>query len=332
MSVAVVGCGGWGKNLVRGFHELGALNAVVERTSEGRELASTIAPGVRVVTDIDQVLEDSQVKGIVLATPAETHASLCERVLQAGRDVLCEKPLALTYRDGQRVARLAEELGCVLMVGHILEYHPAILKIRELVADDALGRLRYIYSNRLNLGKVRTEENILWSFAPHDIAVILRLMGTLPAEVIAGGATFLQPNIADVTVSQLFFSDGRSAHVFVSWLNPFKEQKLVVVGAKKMITFDDVAKELVLYDQRVDIHEGKPTPVKGQGTPVDYEKKEPLKEEARAFLHSIETRQKPITDGQSALNTLAVLDGLQQSLVRGTERISLSTVMGSPTG
>jgi predicted dehydrogenase len=199
------------------------------------------------------------------------------------------------------------------MVGHLLEYHPAILKLHELVQSDELGKVRYLISNRLNLGKIRTEENALWSFAPHDIAVILRLVGALPIEVVATGGAYVSPNIADVTVTQLLFDSGVRAHIFVSWLHPFKEQKLVVIGSKKMASFDDVAKELVLYDQRVDWNQGQPVPVKGEGAKVAYGSEEPLKQEVLHFISCVENRTGPRTDGINGLRVLQVLHAAQRS-------------------
>lgn len=313
--VAVLGCGYWGKNLVRNFHALGALAAVADVSPAGRATAAQVAPGVPVHERLDAVLDDPAIAGIVIGTPAETHAELCERALIAGKDVLCEKPLALRYEDARRVNDIATSRGRILMVGHILEYHPAIRKLLELISDGQLGRIRYIYSNRTNLGKVRREENILWSFAPHDIAVILRLVGALPFQVIAAGGAYVQANIADVTVTQLLFDNGVAAHVFVSWLNPFKEQKLVVVGSQRMATFDDVRRELVLHEQQVQLKDGEPVPVKGEGTTIAYAADEPLRLECQAFLDAIASRAAPLTDGASALRVLRVLQAAQRSLV-----------------
>ena len=178
----------------------------------------------------------------------------------------------------------------MLMVGHVLEYHPAIVKLREIIAAGELGKVAYIYSNRLSLGKVRREENILWSFAPHDVAIILRLMDAMPLQVIACGGSYVQPNIADVTVTHLLFDNGVRAHIHVSWLHPFKEQRLVVIGSRKMASFDDVSKQLVLYDQRVEVERGQPMPVKGEGESVPFAADEPLRVECRAFLDAIATR------------------------------------------
>lgn len=320
--VAVIGCGYWGKNLVRNFHRLGALAAVCDATPTGRATAAEIAPQVPVVADPDEVLRGGA-SGVVIATPAETHYEIASRALRAGKDVFVEKPLALTFEQGAALVRLAEESKAVLMVGHVLEYHPAIVRMRELVESGELGRVRYISSNRLNLGKVRREENILWSFAPHDIAIILRLTGAMPFQVAALGGSYVQPNIADVTVTHLLFDNGVRAHVYVSWLHPFKEQRLVVIGSKKMASFDDVTKRLVLYDQRVEVREGEPVPVKGSGDEVSFGGDEPLLLECRAFLDAIDTRRPPTTDGASGLRVLQVLQAAQRSLVMNGEPVTL---------
>jgi predicted dehydrogenase len=200
------------------------------------------------------------------------------------------------------------------MVGHLLEYHPAICKIEEMIQSGELGNVQYIVSNRLNLGKLRTEENVLWSFAPHDISVILRLMSAVPIEVVATGGTFLTPGIADTTLTQLAFKNGARAHVFVSWLHPFKEQKLVVVGDKKMVTFCDMTKELVLHDQHVDWQEGQPVPVKGDGVNIEFSNEMPLDIECQHFADCIANNQQARTDGRNGLRVLSILHDAQKSL------------------
>src|ERR1043165_1523143 len=320
--VAVIGCGYWGRNLVRNFHRLDALQMVCDATPSGRATAGEIVPEVPVVANIDDVLA-SDVSGVAIATPAETHYDIARRALQAGKDVFVEKPLALTYEHGANLVRMAEDAKAILMVGHVLEYHPAIARLRELVRSGELGHVRYISSNRLNLGKIRREENILWSFAPHDIAITLRLVGSMPFEVAAHGGSYLQPNIADVTVTHLLFDNGVRAHIYVSWLHPFKEQRLVVVGSKKMASFDDVTKRLVLYDQRVELKEGQPIPIKGEGEAVSFSNDEPLLVECQAFLNSMVSRKPPITDGHSGLRVLQVLQSAQRSLVMNGDPIAL---------
>jgi len=321
-SVAVVGCGYWGKNLVRNFSQLGALQLVGDGAVAGRKRAAEIAPHAHVVADLDEALS-APVEGVVIATPAETHYELTRQTLEAGKDVLCEKPLALTLEQGAELVHLAERQGRILMVGHVLEYHPGVVRLLELVRGGELGKVRYIYSNRLSLGKVRREENILWSFAPHDIAIILRLMGTLPFQVVACGGSYIQPNIADVTVTNLLFDNGVRAHIHVSWLHPFKEQRLVVIGSQKMASFDDVDKRLVLYDQRVDLREGEPVPIKKKGEEIPFPSDEPLRLECQAFLSAVETRRPPVADGASGLRVLRVLQAAQRSLVMNGEPVAL---------
>ena len=330
-SVAVIGCGSWGKNLVRNFYNLGALAMVCDMTHTGQGTARALAPQAEVVSSLAAVLH-APVAGLVIATPAETHYELVKQAFEAGKDVFVEKPLALTYEQGAHLIRLAETYERILMVGHVLEYHPAILRLYALIQQGILGKVQYIYSNRVSLGKVRREENILWSFAPHDVAVILRLMGSLPCQVAAYGGSYVQPNIADVTVTHLLFDNGVRAHIHVSWLHPFKEQRLVVIGSRQMASFDDVAKRLVLYDQRVELKEGEPAPIQGHGEEVAFASDEPLRLECQAFLEALCTRRPPITDGPSGLRVLKVLQAAQRSLVMNGEPVQLPLEMFSPNG
>lgn len=320
--VAVIGCGYWGKNLVRNFHALGALAQVCDSTDQGRATAADIAPETPFTDRIEDVFE-SDVPAVVIATPAVTHYDLARRAMRAGKDVFVEKPLALAYDEGAELVSLARESGLILMVGHVLEYHPAVVRLNQLVREGELGQVRYIYSNRLNLGKVRREENILWSFAPHDIAIILRLMGGMPFQVGAVGGAYVQPNIPDTTITNLLFDNGARAHIFVSWLHPFKEQRLVVIGSERMATFDDVSKQLLMYDQRVEVRGGEPFPVKAPGEPVEWEADEPLRLECEAFLDAVRSRVEPVTSGESGLQVLRVLQAAQRSIVLGGEAVSL---------
>jgi predicted dehydrogenase len=316
--VAVIGCGYWGKNLVRNMGALHALKVVCDESPECRETARSLAPDAVITSSLDETLR-SDVEGVVIATPAETHYAVARKALEAGKDVFVEKPLALHYEEGAALLRLADAMGRIMMVGHVLEYHPAILRLYELAHGGELGKVEYIYSNRLSLGKVRREENILWSFAPHDIAVILRLLGSMPFQVVACGGAYVQPNIADVTVTSLLFDNGVRAFIHVSWLHPYKEQRLVVVGRRRMATFDDVSKKLLLYDQRVEIHDGAPVPVKGTGEEIPYATDEPLRRECEAFLSAIATRIPPLTEGRSGLRVLSVLQAAQRSLIMNGE-------------
>jgi UDP-2-acetamido-3-amino-2,3-dideoxy-glucuronate N-acetyltransferase len=325
-NLALVGCGQWGKNLLRNFHELRALTHICD--SDNSLLRSTQAryPELSTTNDYQALLHDDNIRAVVIATPAEQHARMAEAALLAGKDVFVEKPLALRYRDGEQLVHLAERFNRILMVGHLLEYHPAILKLKQLVDNGDLGKVQYIYSNRLNLGRVRREENILWSFAPHDIAVILRLIGDLPLAVTSTGGAYLQPNIADVTVTNMLFDNGVRAHIFVSWLHPYKEQRLVVIGAKKMVCFNDVAAEdkLVLYDQGMDWVGGELVARKDAGTSIEFEPDEPLKLECQHFLECLDTRRTPRTDGPSALRVLQVLQASQRSLQTQGQPVQLT--------
>ena len=314
--VAVVGAGYWGINHVRNFHEIGALKTVCDANDESLKKIGETFSNVSVEPDYQKVLRDTEVRGVVIATPAETHYRLAAAAIEAGKHVLVEKPLTLAVEEGQRLVNLAREKNAILMVGHLLEYHPAVLRLRELIVSGELGELRYIYSNRLNLGKVRREENILWSFAPHDIAIILRLVGELPLQIAATGGAYLQSHIADVTVTNIEFPTGVRAHIFVSWLHPYKEQRLVVVGSKKMAVFDDVRKDgkLMIYDQGVEFVNGEPVMRKNEGIAETLEKAEPLRRECLHFLECIETGKKPLTDGESGLQVLRSLEAAQYSL------------------
>jgi len=235
--VAAIGCGYWGRNLVRNFAELGALAAICDPdTAAAGPLARR--HGVPLV-ETARVLDDPAIDGVAIAAPAVAHAELARRALEAGKHVFVEKPLALAVAEAEQLCELAERHERCLMVGHLLQYHPAFIKLRDLVRQGALGRLQYLYSTRLNLGKVRREEDILWSFAPHDISMILSLVGAEPSAIATQGGFYLHDAIADVTTTHLASPGGERAHVFVSWLHPFKEQKLVVIGDRAMAVFDD---------------------------------------------------------------------------------------------
>jgi len=330
--IACLGAGYWGKNLVRNFIDLGALAWVCEVDPTRRAHLAAVHPTVKVTDAVEQVLADPEVAGVAIATPAETHGELVRRALLAGKDVLVEKPLCLAVEEGRQLVALAYEKRRVLMVGHLLWYHPAVLKLRELVAEGELGRIRYIYSSRLNLGKIRREENILWSFAPHDISVILALVGEMPDVIQAQGGNYLHDQIADVTVSLLSFPSGVKAHIFVSWLHPYKEQKLVVVGDRKMAVFDDVEEQnkLVLYSHTIHWKNHLPITNKADGQHVPVDLVEPLRAECFHFLECLETRQTPRTDGQEGLRVLTVLQRCQEALKGETSLREPISVQPSP--
>jgi UDP-2-acetamido-3-amino-2,3-dideoxy-glucuronate N-acetyltransferase len=317
-NVAVVGVGYWGKNLVRNFHDLGVLTALCDaeesvETNYRRQYAD-----VTFYREFAKVLSDPAITAVALATPAVTHYEMARAALEAGKDVLVEKPLAVDVKHGEDLVRIADKQGRILMVGHILRYHPAILKLQQLIRNGALGKINYLYSNRLNIGKIRTEENILWSFAPHDISVMLSLLNEMPTRVSCQGSAYLNHDVCDVTLSHFNFPSGVQAHIFVSWLHPVKEQRLVVVGSEKMAVFDDTADDkLVLYPHKVEWRNRVPMAVKANGEPVELEDREPLRAECQHFIECVDARTSPVSDGAEGLRVLRVLDACQRALRDG---------------
>ena len=329
--VAVLGCGYWGKNLVRNFSDLGALAAICDPDRAAAEkLAVSHKSGV---ADWTSVQADSSIEAVAIAAPAALHYSLAREALEAGKHVFVEKPLALEVSDAKALCEVASRTKRQLMVGHLLQYHPAFLRLRELVRDGALGRLQYLYSNRLNLGKIRREEDILWSFAPHDISMILTLVGQEPEHVSAHGGNYLHKSIADVTTTHIAFPGGEQAHIFVSWLHPFKEQKLVVVGDRGMAVFNDGEvwkSKLLLYRHRIEWRDALPLVEKAEAEPVALEAGEPLRLECLHFLNSIADGTQPRTNGDEGLRVLKVLAAASESL--RAERRPLTTAKPAAPG
>jgi len=327
-NIAVIGCGYWGKNLIRNFHQLNALHTICDTFPEQLQKFHAQYPNAQVTEDFEAVLTNPEIQAVVLATPAETHFPLAKRALEAQKDVFVEKPLALHYSDGLDLVNLSKKYERILMVGHLLEYHPAVNQLKSLVESGELGDIYYLYSNRLNLGKVRQEENILWSFAPHDIAILLSLVKQMPLEVSALGGTYLQQDIADVTLTKMIFPANIRAHIFVSWLHPYKEQKLVVVGEKKMAVLDDVAKEgkLKLYDKRIEFIKGQPLPKQVAETTLFVPEAEPLRIECEHFLQCVSQRSTPHTDGTSGLKVLQILEAAQRSMNEMGQPVSLESI------
>jgi UDP-2-acetamido-3-amino-2,3-dideoxy-glucuronate N-acetyltransferase len=318
IKVAVVGVGYWGKNLVRNFYELGALEALCDGEASAKANCETNYAGVKFYSDYSKVLADQSINAVALATPAVAHYEMAKAALLAGKDVLVEKPLAVDVKHGEELVKVAEANSRVLMVGHILRYHPAILALQRLIRDGALGKINYVYSNRLNIGKIRTEENILWSFAPHDISVMLALLNEMPNRVSCQGGAYLSEGVPDVTLSHFEFPSGVRAHVFVSWLHPIKEQRLVIVGTEKMAVFDDTADDkLVLYPHKVEWKNRIPVAVKANGEVVQLDTQEPLRAECQHFLDCVKSRTTPVSDGKEGLRVLTVLDACQRAIRNG---------------
>ena len=326
-NIAVVGCGRWGQNHVRNFAELEALHTVCDENTVALEAVRSKYPHVKIETEFDKVLLNKQIKGVVIATPASTHYTLAKAALEAGKDVLIEKPLALRLEEGEELVKWAEENGRVIMVGHVLCYHPAVLKLKDMVQAGVLGKVRYVYSNRLNFGQFRTQEDVLWSFAPHDISVILMLLGEAPISISAHGGSYLQQNIADVTCTALKFASGVQGHIFVNWIHPYKEQKLVITGDRGMAVFNDMAtsEKLLLYEYTVHWVNKAPFPVSNNKRVIDVEMVEPLRRECQDFLECIENRRRPWTDGRHGMEVLRILDACKQSLIEGGKNTLLET-------
>lgn len=327
ISVAVIGCGHWGKNIVRVLVELGVLGVACDTRPEALENIVKQFPGIQTTRDYTAVLKDPTVDAVAIATPAVTHANLARQALQHGKDVFVEKPLALTVEEGQRLVDLAESQGRILMVGHLLNYHPAVVHLKRLIHEGALGRIHYLYSNRLNLGKFRTEENVLWSFAPHDVSVMLSLLNEMPSRVYAEGGSFLNPHIPDVTLTTLEFASGVKAHIFVSWLHPYKEHRLVVVGSEGMAVFNDTEPErkLQLLRQPVAWRALQPVPCPNEAEVIPVPSDEPLRNECLHFLQCMRTRQTPLTDGREGLCVLQVLEECQRSLSASVSKTKSAT-------
>jgi UDP-2-acetamido-3-amino-2,3-dideoxy-glucuronate N-acetyltransferase len=316
--IGLIGAGYWGKNHLRNLHELGVLNTVFDINDKTIAHHTSAYPDVRFTKEEDKILENPDVLAVVIAAPAEKHYKLVRKYLHAGKDVLVEKPLALSVEEGEELVRMAESERRVLMVGHVLQYHPAISKLKEIIDFGDLGDIRYIYSSRLNLGKLRVEENVLWSFAPHDISVILMLLNGLePKSVHAFGGSYISKGVFDTTVTEMEFENNVKGHIYVSWLHPFKEQKLIVIGSRKMAVFDDVSVEkLFLYPYKIDFTGGAlPIAQKVECYVVKFGSAEPLREELTHFLDCVEKRSKPKTDGTEGLRVLRVLESAQKSLL-----------------
>ena len=324
--IAVIGSGYWGRNLVRNFHSLGVLKLICDKNAPVLEGFREQYPQIDTCVALSEVLQRKDVQGVVIATPAETHFNIAREALLAGKHVFVEKPLVLNEADGRDLIQIAETAHRVLMVGHLLHYHTAFVALKEMVTTGQLGRINYIYSNRLNFGKIRREENILWSFAPHDISMILTLAGEEPESLLTTGGYYLHRRIADVTTTHFEFASGLAAHIFVSWLHPFKEQKLVVVGDQKMAVFDDTLPwpdKLLIYPHQVQWVNSMPVPTQAEPLRPEYPHEEPLRNECLHFLDCMATGRRPITDGQEGLRVLRILNASQDSLDRQGKKMRL---------
>ncbi|MGH6877932.1 MAG: Gfo/Idh/MocA family protein [Rhizomicrobium sp.] len=316
--VAAIGCGHWGKNIARNLSRLGALHAVCDSNASA---ASRVATDFGVpARSLSEVLRDPHCDAIAFASPASLHGEHVRHALKAGKHVFVEKPLALDVSDGRDLARLARKKSRILMVGHLLRYHPHVLKLIDLVRDGELGRIQRIFARRQSPGRLRTEEDVLWSFAPHDLSLILAIVGELPRRVWAEGSAILTPSVLDMASIHMKFGNGVAARVHVSWLNPYKEQKLTVVGSAATAIFDDRADwadKLLVYRHDIVFRDGRPWAVNTDPTRFCVEQREPLHEECAHFLHSVSTGASPRTDSEEALAVLSILDAATRSMKTG---------------
>jgi predicted dehydrogenase len=319
--IGVVGLGYWGPNLARNFDRLPGveLTWLCDADPDRRAPLSEAFPGARASADLDDLLADPELDAIAVATPVPTHAAVAERVLAAGKHCFVEKPLAQTVADAERTVAAAQEADRVLMVGHLLEYHPGLEMLNRLATDGELGDIHYIYGNRLNLGKLRAEENALWSLGAHDVSVLLRLAGEEPYEVSAKGESYMRPGVEDVVFCFLRFPSGLAAHLHLSWLDPHKERRFTVVGSKKMATFDDMdlERKLTIYDKGFDQDAssyGEYITRSGDTYSPRVPNDEPLRIECAHFADRVRDGQAPRSDGASGLRVVKVLEQLQRSL------------------
>ncbi len=322
IQVGVAGLGYWGPNLARNFAGLRGceLRWLCDGSEDARGRAALQFPGAQVTAEFADLLADPELDAIALATPVPTHADLAVQVLEAGKHCFVEKPLAQSVADAERVVDAAVAAGKVLMVGHLLEYHPGVLKLKALADSGELGQIYYIYGNRLNLGKLRADENALWSLGAHDVSVVLALAGEEPIEAVAHGESYVRPGVEDVVFCYLRFPSGLAAHLHLSWLDPHKERRFTVVGANKMATFDDMAVEgkITVYDKGFDeaaLGYGEWLTRNGDIYSPRLPTVEPLRVECQEFIDSIIEGRAPRSDGQSGLRVVRVLEQLQTSLL-----------------
>jgi len=323
--IGQVGTGYWGRNLLRNLDEIGALTAFCDIDPAARAAFQSQYPQATAYADFETLLQESDINGVMIATPAATHGKLVAMALDAGKHVFVEKPLCLDVAEAEALSARARDLKLTLMVGHLLLYHPAFLSIRGLVAPGRLGRLRYIYSNRLSVGKIRREENALWSFAPHDISMILALTGAMPEFVTATGGHYLSHDVADTTLSHLQFGDNVQAHIFVSWLHPFKDHKLVVVGEDGMVVFNDTLsgpEKVLLYAHDLRWEGDVPVVDRAEAEVIPYGDEEPLRRECLAFIDAVANGVEPPSNAAEGTRVLTVLDACQRALQSG-QRIYL---------
>lgn len=317
MRIMIIGCGRWGINHVKTAYSLLGNNfTVCDFNESARDKIANISSEIEFTTDLDSKIKSADIDAVIIATPAETHFDIAKKCLQLGKDVLVEKPITLKSIEAKELINIANENSRKLMVGHVLLYHPAVRLIKELIGKGKIGKLQYIYSNRLNLGAIRSEENILWSFAPHDISVIQYLTESNPVSVKAMGSQIVQNYIEDSTITYLVYPNNIHAHIFVSWLHPFKEQRMVVIGDDGILVFEDSLpeKKLKFYPKGFHKVHGRLEKFEGDCQIIDFPQDQPLTLEHQHFYECISNRTNPLTDGMHALQVLEILEKASSEL------------------
>lgn len=327
IEIGQVGLGAWGKNLLRNFNMLNQCHVKMACDTDATQCAkaSEMFPRVVITNKYEDIIKDDKIEAVVIATPPTMHYQMTVKAIEAGKDVFVEKPLVLDLDEGKKLVELADKNDRILMVGHIMEYHPASLLLKQYIEDGVLGEVYYLYSSRINLGKVRDIENSLWSFAPHDVSLIMFLLGKYPSRVAATGSSYLQKSVEDVCFMTMHFDDKTMAHVHVSWLDPHKERKLTIVGSKRMVVFDDTraSEKIWLYDKGVDTKLDYTTYDEymslriGDITIPHVPSGEPLRFECKHFLDCVKDHKHPRSDGDDGLRVLSVLQAAQNSLDKG---------------
>jgi predicted dehydrogenase len=324
-SVGVVGLGYWGPNLARNFDRIPGTEVswLCDSSQEALDRWGAAFPSARTTTSLDELLADDSLDAVAVATPVPTHAELAIPVLAGGKHCFVEKPLARAEAEAEAVVEAARATDRVLMVGHLLEYHPGIEQLSQLAESGELGELRYVYSNRLNLGKHRQDENALWSLGAHDVSVILRLAGEEPYECTAVGESYVKPGVEDVVFAFMRFPSGLTAHMHLSWLDPHKERRFTVVGSRRMATFDDMELErkLTIYDKGFDedySSYGEYIARSGDASSPRISNEEPLQIECRHFIERVQDGAEPRSGAESALRVVRVLERLQQALTESS--------------
>jgi predicted dehydrogenase len=324
INVAVVGVGGWGKNLARTYYQIPECNLkyICDLDQQKLNQLRLQLPGTAFTSRFEDLLEDTDLRAIVIATTAATHYPLCKAALKAGKDVFVEKPFVLALDQAEELMSLSAEQDRILMIGHLLEYHPVMTRLKQMIESKELGDIYYIYTQRVNLGVVRNDENALWNFSPHDISSILYLLGKEPSDVSARGQSYLQRDIEDVVFLSLNFNGKSMAHIHVSWLDPHKIRKITIVGSKKMAVFDDVetTEKLRVYDKSAEQNTSYNSFAEyvtlrfGDVTIPHLKIEEPLRLECQHFLACIRDHKQPQSDGKDGLRVLRVLNAAQKSL------------------